>query len=190
MLLVDDVEAADPSTRQFLDELPEHVASGLLLLTSRSPSQIELDDEIVARIALGPLDRAASRQVATAIAGERKLRLDVLNQIADRAGGIPLHIVALTGAVLDRSGGAASVPSSLYDSLMAVLDRLGPARGLAQRLSVLGPSFDEADLDLVTGGADPAEVTRPLGRDRRGRRAAVRRRALSVHQRSDRRRRL
>ena len=30
---------------------------------------------------------------------------------------------------------------------MAGLDRLGPARGLAQRLSVLGPSFDEADLD-------------------------------------------
>ena len=50
------------------------------------------------------------------------------------------------------------MPSSLYDSLMAVLDRLGPARCLAQRLSVLGPSFDEADLDLVTAGADPAEV--------------------------------
>ena len=38
VLLVDDVDAADPSTRQLLDELPEHLASGLLLLTSRSPS--------------------------------------------------------------------------------------------------------------------------------------------------------
>ena len=60
--------------------------------------------------------------------------------------------------MLDSPGGAASVPSSLYDSLMSVLDRLGPARCLAQRLSVLGPSFEEADLDLVTAGADPAEV--------------------------------
>ncbi len=54
------------------------------------------------------------------------------------------------------------MPSSLYDSLMSVLDRLGPARCLAQRLSVLGPSFDEADLDLVTAGADPAEVSAHL----------------------------
>ena len=53
---------------------PSTSPAGCLLLTSRSPSTIELNDGVVAHIALGPLDRAASRQVAAAIAGERKLR--------------------------------------------------------------------------------------------------------------------
>lgn len=162
VLLVDDVDSADPSTRGFLDELPDQLANGLVLLTSRSPAPVELDEEVVARIALGPLDRAASRQVAAGIAADRRLRLDVLNEIADRSGGVPLHILALTRAVLDRTSGAANVPVSLYDSLMGVLDRLGPARGLAQRLSVLGPSFDAEDLEFAAGVSDPSEARAQL----------------------------
>ena len=102
VLVVDDVDAADPSTLDLLDALPDHLASGLVVLTSRSPAPVELGGEVVARIALGPLDRAASRQVAAAtVAGARRLRLDTLNEIADRSGGVPLHVQALTRAVLD-----------------------------------------------------------------------------------------
>ena len=60
--------------------------------------------------------------------------------------------------MLDDTGPAGRVPHSLYDSLMSGLDRLGPARGLAQRLSVLGPSFDVADLQFVAGESDDTEL--------------------------------
>ena len=156
VLVVEDVDAADPSTLDLLDALPEHLAHGLLVLTTRSPSPIEIAGDVVARIALGPLDRAASRTLAANVAGAWRLRLATLNEIADRAGGVPLHVQALTRAVLDGGTGTTAVPTSLYGSLMAELDRLGPARGLAQRLAVLGPSFDAAEIAHVTGGAPTA----------------------------------
>lgn len=150
-LVVDDVDAADPSTLDLLEALPEHLASGLVLLTTRSSEPLELAGEVVAHIALGPLDRAASREVAADVAGTRRLRLDTLNEIADRAGGVPLHVQVLTRAVLDNEGSTHGVPTSLYGSLMSVLDRLGPLRAVAQRLAVLGPSFDASEIDHVLG---------------------------------------
>jgi DNA-binding SARP family transcriptional activator/tetratricopeptide (TPR) repeat protein len=156
VLVVEDVDAADPSTLDLLDALPDHLAHGLLVLTTRSTGPIELAGDVVARIALGPLDRAAARTVAAKVAGERRLRLDTLNEIADRSGGVPLHVQALTRAVLDGGTGQTAVPTSLYDSLMAELDRLGPARALAQRLAVLGPSFDAAEIAHVTVGMPTA----------------------------------
>src|SRR4051794_2270944 len=134
VLVVDDVDAADPSTLDLLDALPEHLAFGLVLLTTRSAAPLEIAGDVVARIALGPLDRAASRTLAAGMAPGRRLRLDTLNQIADRSGGVPLHVRALTRAVLDSGAGPTSVPTSLYDSLIATIDRLGPGRALAQRL--------------------------------------------------------
>ena len=62
---------------------------------------------------------------------------------------------ALTRAVLDADGSTSAVPTSLYDSLMSALDRLGPARAAAQRLAVLGPSFDAAEVGFVLGGDTP-----------------------------------
>jgi DNA-binding SARP family transcriptional activator len=152
LLVVDDVDAADPSTLDLLDALPEHVAHGMLLLTTRATEPVEVGGDVVARIALGPLDRAASRAVAANVAAPRRLRLETLNEIADRAGGVPLHVQVLTRAVLEPDGSTSAVPTSLYGSLMSALDRLGPARSAAQRLAVLGPSFDPAEVDYVLGG--------------------------------------
>lgn len=148
LLVVDDVDAADPSTLDVLDALPEHLATGMLLLTSRATEPMELAGETVPRIALGPLDRATSRDLAASIAGHRRLRLDTLNEIADRSGGVPLFIQALTRGVLEK-GSSTSVPTSLYDSLMSSLDRAGGARTAAQRLAVLGPSFSAHEVAYV-----------------------------------------
>lgn len=158
VLVVDDVDAADPSTLDVLDALPEHLAAGLVLLTTRSGDALELAGETVARIALGPLDRAASRRLASSVAGDRRLRLDTLNEIADRSGGVPLFVQALTRALLDDDGSSPAVPTSLYDSLMSALDRLGPARSTAQRLAVLGPSFHAGEIAYVLDDAQRAHV--------------------------------
>jgi DNA-binding SARP family transcriptional activator len=156
VLVVEDVDAADPSTLDLLDTLPDHLAHGLVLLTTRSVAPVEIAGDVVARIALGPLDRATSRTLAAATAPGRRLRLDTLNEIADRSGGVPLHVLTLTRSVLDSGPGATAVPTSLYDSLMTTIDRLGPARALAQRLAVLGPSFDADEVEFVTEGRPAA----------------------------------
>lgn len=116
-LVVEDVDAADPSTLDLLEALPDHLPRGLVLMTTRSAAAYEIAGDVVARIALGPLDRASSRTLAAGMAGGRRLRLDTLNEIADRSGGVPLHVQALTHAVLDSGVGATAVPTSLYDSL-------------------------------------------------------------------------
>jgi DNA-binding SARP family transcriptional activator/tetratricopeptide (TPR) repeat protein len=158
VLVVEDVDSADPSTLDVLDALPDHLATGLVLLTSRAADPVEIGGDIVARIVLGPLDRAASRQMAAAVAGGRRLRLDTLNEIADRSGGVPLHVQALTRALLDADARPTTVPVHLYDSLIAAIDRLGPARGLAQRLAVLGPAFDAREIAYVAAATDVVDA--------------------------------
>jgi DNA-binding SARP family transcriptional activator/tetratricopeptide (TPR) repeat protein len=153
VLVVEDVDAADPSTLDVLTELPARLPRGLVLLTSRSSQPFELGGDLVAAITLGPLDRAAARRLAAAVAGEQRLPLDTLNTIAERAGGVPLYVEALARAATDATGEpkTSRVPASVYDSLMAQLDRLGAARGTVQRCSVLGDSFAFTDLALVGG---------------------------------------
>ena len=53
---------------------------------------------------------------------------------------MPLYVEELTKTLLESSD-EAGVPASLKDSLMARLDRLGPAKELAQIASVIGRAF-------------------------------------------------
>jgi DNA-binding SARP family transcriptional activator len=157
VLVVEDVHDADPSTRETLDELPDWLPAGLLVMTSRSSSPVELRGAVVPCVVLRPLERAGARALARVRAGSGRLRVHELNEIADRSAGIPLHVLALTdAAVAERAGAPGSltrqgtVPESLYESLMAQLDRLGPDRALAQRCAVLGDPFSFYDLAVVS----------------------------------------
>jgi DNA-binding SARP family transcriptional activator len=157
VLVVEDVHAADPSTRETLDELPDWLPGGLLVMTSRSSSPLELHGDVVPCVVLGPLERTTARALARARAGSWRLRIHVLNEIADRSAGLPLHVLALTDAAVDQRAvspgdpkAQGTVPESLYDSLMAQLDRLGPDRALAQRCAVVGDPFFSDDLAVVS----------------------------------------
>jgi class 3 adenylate cyclase len=90
------------------------------------------------------LNRLGEREAAAIIArlvGNKALPANVLAEIAERTDGIPLFVEEMTKAVLEaESEGAArrtvaavpssavAVPASLYASLLARLDRLGPAK--------------------------------------------------------------
>src|ERR1700738_2014339 len=76
------------------------------------------------------------------VSGNKPLPASVKQDILERTDGIPLFVEEMTKAVLEaESGGEAqrtaatvpssalSVPASLHASLMARLDRLGPAEG-------------------------------------------------------------
>jgi hypothetical protein len=91
-----------------------------------------------------------------------KISDNVMADIVERTDGIPLFVEEMTKAVLEAgSEGKArntvaatpspvlAVPASLHASLMARLDRLGPAKEIAQIGAVIGREFSHALLAAV-----------------------------------------
>ena len=111
------------------------------------------------------LNRLGERDAATIIdhlVGNKELPAGVMAEIVERTDGIPLFVEEMTKAVLEaESEGAArrtlaavpspalAVPASLHASLMARLDRLGPAKEVAQIGSAIGREFSHALLAAV-----------------------------------------
>ena len=96
------------------------------------------------------------------LVGNKALPADMTADIIERTDGIPLFVEEMTKAVLEaESEGAAqrtaaAVPSpalggpaSLHASLMARLDRLGPAKEVAQIAAAIGREFSHALLAAV-----------------------------------------
>ena len=111
------------------------------------------------------LNRLGERETAAVIAhlvGNKELPADVMAEIVERTDGIPLFVEEMTKAVLEaESDGAAretaaavptpalAIPASLHASLMARLDRLGPAKEVAQIGAAIGREFSHALLGTV-----------------------------------------
>jgi hypothetical protein len=66
---------------------------------------------------------------------------------------VPLFVEEVTRLLLERGveGGAQAIPPTLQQSLAARLDRLGPAREIAQVGAVLGRGFSHELLQSVAG---------------------------------------
>jgi class 3 adenylate cyclase len=111
------------------------------------------------------LNRLGEREAAAIIArlvGNKKLPAGVMAEIVECTDGIPLFVEEMTKAVLEaESEGAArhpvaavpspplAIPASLHASLMARLDRLGPAKEVAQIGAAIGREFSHALLASV-----------------------------------------
>ena len=122
-----------------------------------------LGEPHVTMLTLDRIGREQSRAIITEVIGHRALPREVQEQIIDKADGIPLFIEELTKSVLesestqnigDRYIAAGplpplAVPASLLDSLTARLDRLGPAKEIAQIGSVIGREFSQPLLAAV-----------------------------------------
>jgi len=125
------------------------------------------------------LNRLVQRDVGAMIdrvVGNKLLPASIRQDIVERADGIPLFVEEMTKAVLEtESQGAArhmvgavpspalAVPASLHASLMARLDRLGPAKEVAQIGSAIGREFSHAMLASVVGRSE-AELRSALDR--------------------------
>ena len=83
----------------------------------------------------------------------------------ERTGGVPLFVEEVTRLLLERSeqSDIQAIPPTLQQSLMARLDRLGPAREVAQIGSVIGRDISYALLRAVAG-MDEAPLQAALDR--------------------------
>jgi predicted ATPase/class 3 adenylate cyclase len=181
LAVFEDVHWIDPSSRELLDLMIERVRElpVLLVVTFRPEFQPPwLGQAHVTVLALNRLDRREGWALVQAIAGNAVLSSEVVNEVFERADGVPLFVEELTKAVLesaDREGGAAAVlsatpspelavPATLNASLVARLDRLGSSgKEIAQIGAVLGREF-VYDLIQRVSGQGGAELQPALDR--------------------------
>ena len=111
------------------------------------------------------INRLAQRDIDAMIdrvVGNKLLPASIRQDIIERTDGIPLFVEEMTKAVLEAEGEsdarrtaaavpspALAVPASLHASLMARLDRLGPAKEVAQVGAAIGREFSHALLAAV-----------------------------------------
>src|SRR5262249_58416597 len=93
----------------------------------------------------------------------KALPAEVVAQIVAKTDGVPLFVEELTKTVLESSLlqeqedhytltgplPPLAIPATLHDALLARLDRLGAAKGLAQLGATLGREFASALLQAV-----------------------------------------
>jgi serine/threonine protein kinase/predicted ATPase len=171
LLAIEDLHWVDASTLEFLGQfLAEGLHDSILTLLTFRP-EFQTPWPAVAHQTSLALNRLTRRQVAELM--RKKLGGDlpeaVLEQIHDRAGGVPLFIeefakMVQESAVPDRAGlgdaraqalPAREIPSTLQDLLMARLDRMEGGRDLAQLAATLGREFTYDVLAAVAGVDEP-----------------------------------
>jgi predicted ATPase len=100
-----------------------------------------------------------------------------VQHIVEKTDGVPLYVEEMTKAILESgvlqevngqyeligSFTSLAIPTTLHDSLMARLDRLGAAKGITQLGATLGRQFTYEVLQAVSH-LDEATVQRELGR--------------------------
>jgi predicted ATPase len=104
------------------------------------------------QITLNRLSARNVREMIAQVAARNALAGETVETVIERTGGVPLFVEELTRAVLE-SGSAKlagrEIPVTLHDSLMARLDRLGPAREIIQIGAVIGSEFSYELLHAV-----------------------------------------
>jgi class 3 adenylate cyclase/predicted ATPase len=154
VMVFEDAHWTDPTSRELLDLAMERVRTlpVLLIVTFRPEFQPPWTGQPqVTVLALSRLDRRDRTALVTQIAGGDALPDDVIGQIAERTDGVPLFVEELTKSVLESGVTLLGIPTTLHDSLMARLDRLGSVRRVAQIGAAIGREFSYSLLRAVSG---------------------------------------
>jgi predicted ATPase len=111
------------------------------------------------------INRLGEREISEMIdrmVGNKLLPANIRQDIIERTDGVPLFVEEMTKAVVEAESESAArrtiaaapspalaIPASLHASLMARLDRLGPAKEVAQIGAAIGREFSHALLVSV-----------------------------------------
>ena len=171
LMIFEDVHWTDPTSLELFGRLVDRIPTlrVLLIVTSRP----EFEPPWIGRphVTALTLNRLTQRDIAAMIdgvTGNKPLPANIKQDIIERTDGIPLFVEEMTKAVLEAGSeiaaeqtaavvpsSALAVPASLHASLMARLDRLGPAKEVAQIGAAIGREFSHALLAAVTRKPEP-----------------------------------
>lgn len=158
VLAIEDTHWADATTAEFVGFVAADPVPGILLVTT----QREGAGSACEAIELTPLDEGDAATLVELTAGAA-LSTSLRRDLAARTDGVPLFATELVrtllasgalrrgadGLELRASLDREAIPARLQDSLMARIDRLGPAKHLAQVAATLGRTFHRDVLGAV-----------------------------------------
>jgi predicted ATPase/class 3 adenylate cyclase len=180
LFILEDLHWTDPTTLELLGLLVDQAPTVrvLLLLTCRPTFQSPWEPRsYVTHMTISRLTQPQVERLATQVAGGKSLPPGILQQLVSKADGVPLFVEEMTKSVLESgllkaTNGryeltgpvpAMAIPATLQDSLMARLDRLGAAKGVAQLGATIGRQFAYELLQVVSS-LDEAALQHELGR--------------------------
>ncbi len=167
LFVLEDAHWIDPTTQELLTRLIDSIASDrvLIVVTARPDFASPWSGRgHVVSLALGRLGKAQCAEIVAGIAAAQSITADLVEEILAKTDGVPLFVEELTRTVAEsQSPDRLAVPATLQDSLMARLDRLGPAKEIAQVAAAIGRQFAHALLTAVAP-ASADEVDAALAR--------------------------
>ena len=165
LMIFEDAHWSDPTSLEAFGRVADQIATlGVLLLVTFRPEFAPpwIGQPRVTALTLSRLPRRYIDAVIDGVVGNKPLPASIRQDIIERTDGIPLFIEEVTKAVLESESEDAArrtaaaipaptlaVPASLQASLMARLDRLGPAKEIAQIGAAIGREFSHALLAAV-----------------------------------------
>ncbi len=163
LFVLEDAHWIDPTTQDFIAEIVPRLTDRpvLLLITHRPEWSGPFHGQgHVTTLNLARLSRAQVVTMVRDVAGPA-LTDEAIARVVERTDGVPLFVEELTKAIAEVGVDIADaeIPVTLQGSLMARLDRLGPAKEIAQIGAVIGREFGrgliaevaDRDIDLDAG---------------------------------------
>ena len=170
-IIIEDLQWVDPTTLELIGKLIDQIPTSKVfaLLTFRPEfSSPWVSRSHLSHITINRLTRKQTGRMIRRIANNKRLPIEIFQEIVSKTDGTPFFIEELTKMVLEsdwlREGDefyeltmpieSLAIPSTLQDSLMARLDRLGPEKELAQLSATLGREFGHSLLKAVASQQD------------------------------------
>jgi class 3 adenylate cyclase/tetratricopeptide (TPR) repeat protein len=166
LLIVEDLHWVDPSTLELLSLLIDQCASWRFCLVLTARPAFHAPWTIGAHVTSLVLRRLAAAEIGclvTHVVGQKALPPAVLEEVVRKTDGVPLFVEELTKTVLasgllDEQADRymlhgplppLAIPATLYEALLARLDRLATAKGVAQLGATIGRTFAYEVLQAV-----------------------------------------
>jgi predicted ATPase len=155
VMAIEDLHWVDPSSLELTQMLVEQVATAPLMLLYTARPEFHRPWPMRAhhaQITLNRLKDRDTREMVAGVAARAGLTQDEIDTVVKRTDGVPLFAKELTRLLLEGDGRSVSrvIPDTLRDSLTARLDRLGPAKEVAQIAAVIGHEFSFELLQAAT----------------------------------------
>lgn len=185
LCMFEDVHWIDPSTLELLELAMSRVdRAPAMIVASFRPEFCHSWSArgSVTSHSLGRLSRSEVTRMIRGLSGEGNLSQNILDQIVEKADGVPLFIEELTTSTVmtpvknghqrndpELPTSPVRVPETLHDALMARVDRVAQGRKLAQIAAVIGREFsydlltaasrtDETDLQSALSQLEEADI--------------------------------